>query len=112
MLQPYLDVFVIAYLNNIVVYSNTMEEHRKHVCTVLETLLQASLYLKLRKCRFNAKKIGFVGFIITLEEVHIEKDCIATFEELPMLGSHHDVEVFLRFAYFYRGFIKGFLRIV
>jgi hypothetical protein len=65
-LLPYLDVFVIAYLDDIVVYSNTAEEHREHVRTVLKALLQAGLYLKLQKCEFNAKKIGFMEFLITL----------------------------------------------
>jgi hypothetical protein len=80
-LRPYLDVFVIAYLYDIVVYSNTVEEHRKHVRTVLKALLKAGLYLKLRKCKFNAKEIRFLRFIITPEEVRMEKDRIATIEE-------------------------------
>jgi hypothetical protein len=111
-LRPYLDVFVIAYLDNIVVYSNTVEEHRKHVRTVLEALLKASLYLKLRKCEFNAKESGFVWFIITPEEVRMEKDRIATIEEWPMLDSHRNIQVFLGFANFYRRFIKSFSWIV
>ncbi len=69
MLRPYLDVFVIAYLDNIVVYSNTAEEHREHAHTVLKALLQAGLYLKLRKCEFNAKEIGLMGFVITVKQV-------------------------------------------
>jgi hypothetical protein len=111
-LWPYVDVFVIAYLDNIVVYSNTVEEHRKHVRTVLETLLKASQYLKLRKCEFNAKESRFVGFIITLEEVHLKKDHLATIEEWPMQDSNRDIQVFLGFTNFYRGFIKSFSRIV
>ncbi len=111
-LRPYLDVFVIAYLDDIVVYSNTAEEHREHVRTVLKVLLKAGLYLKLRKCEFNAKEIGFVGFIITPEEVRMERDRIATIEEWPMPESHRDIQVFLGFTNFYRRFIKGFSRIV
>jgi hypothetical protein len=111
-LRPYLDVFVIAYLDDIVVYSNTVKEHRKHVRTVLEALLKADLYLKLRKCEFNAKEIRFVGFIITPEEVRMEKDRIATIEEWPMPNSHRNIQVFLGFANFYRRFIKSFPRIV
>jgi hypothetical protein len=111
-LWPYLDVFVIAYLDDIVVYSNTVEEYRKHVRTVLEALLKAGLYLKLHKCKFNAKEIGFVGFIITPEEVRMEEDCIATIEEWPMPDSHRDIQVFLGFTNFYRRFIKSFSWIV
>jgi hypothetical protein len=111
-LPPYLDVFVITYLDNIVVYSNTVEEHRKHVRTMLEALLKAGLYLKLHKCEFNAKEMGFVGFIITPEEVRMEKDRIATIEEWPMPDSHRDIQVFLGFVNFYRRFIISFSKIV
>jgi hypothetical protein len=83
-LRPYLDVFVITYLDDIVVYSNTAEEHREHVRTVLKALLQAVLYLKLRKCKFNAKEIWFVRFMITPEQVRMEEDRIAIIKEWPM----------------------------
>ncbi len=112
MLRPYLDVFVTAYLDNIAVYSNMVEEHRKIVCTVLEVLLKAGLYLKVRKCEFNVKEIGFVGFIITPEEVHIEKDPIAIIGEWPMPDSICNIRVFLGFANFYRRFIKSLSKIV
>jgi hypothetical protein len=111
-LRPYLDVFVIAYLDDIVVYSNTAEEHREHVRTVLKTLLQAGLYLKLQKCEFNAKEIGFVGFMITPEQVCMEEDRIVIIKEWPMPKCHRDIQVFLGFANFYRRFIKGFSSIV
>ncbi len=90
-LHPYLDVFVIAYLDNIVVYFNTAEKHREHVRTVLKALLQAGLYLKLRKCEFNAKIIGFVGFVITLEQVRMEEDQITVIKEWPMPECHRDI---------------------
>ncbi len=89
-----------------------MEEHRKHVCTVLEVLLKAGLFLKLRRCKFNAKEVGFMGFIITTEEVRMERDCKATIEEWPMPDSHRDIQVFLGLANFYRRFMKSFSRTV
>jgi hypothetical protein len=108
----YLVVFVIAYLDNTVVHSSTMEEHRRHVCTVLEVLLKADQYLKLSKCVYNAKEIGSVRFIITLKKVRMEKDRIATIKWWPMPDSHRDIQVFLGFINFYRHFLKSFLRIV
>jgi hypothetical protein len=57
----------------------------------MKALLNASLNLKLQKCEFIAKEIGFVGFSIALNEVCIEKDSIATIEEWPMLGSQCDI---------------------
>jgi hypothetical protein len=101
-LRPYLDVFVIAYLDDIVVYSITAEEHREHVRTVMKALLQAGRYLKLQKCEFNAKEIGFVGFVITPEQVRMEEDRIAIIKEWPMPKCHRDIQVFLGCANFYR----------
>jgi hypothetical protein len=112
MLQPYPDVFMRAYLDDIVVYSNTAEEHREHVHTVLKVLLKAGLYLKQRKCEFNAKEIEFMGLIITPEEVRMEQDRRATIEEWPIPESYRDIQIFLGFANFYRCFIKGFSEIV
>ncbi len=74
------------------------EEHREHIRTVLKALLQAGLYLKLRKCEFNAKEIRFVDFVITLEQVRMEEDQIAIIKEWPIPKCHHDIEVLLRFA--------------
>jgi hypothetical protein len=111
-LQLYLDVIFIAYLDNIVVYSNTVEEHRKLVRTVLEAMLKAGLYLKLCKCKVYAKENGFMGFIIALEEVRMEKDRTATIGEWPMPDSHRNIQVFLGFANFDRRFIKSFPRLV
>jgi hypothetical protein len=111
-LRPYLDVFVIVYLSDIGVYSNMAEEHREHVRTVLKALLQAGLYLKLRKCGFNTKEIGFVAFVITPEQVRMEEDRIAIIKEWSMPKCHRDIQLFLGFANFYRRFIKGFSRIV
>ncbi len=62
---------------------------------VLEALLQAGLYLKLRKYGFNAKEIGNVGFSTTLEEVRMEEDRIAIIKEWPLPKCHRDIQVFL-----------------
>ncbi len=112
MLQLYLDVFVIAYLNSIVVNSNTAGEHREHVHIGLKALLQAGLYLKLRKYKFIATITGFVGFVITSEQVCMDKDQIAILKKWPVLKCHRDILVFLGLANFNRRFMKGFSGIV
>jgi uncharacterized membrane protein YukC len=68
-LREHLDQFCIAYLDDIVVYSNLLEEHQEHVRLVLAKLREARLYLKLSKCKFEVQRISFVGFIVTLEGV-------------------------------------------
>ncbi len=64
MLRKHLDQFCIAYLDNIVVYSNMLEEHREHVQLILAKLQEAGLYLKLSKSEFEMQWINFVGFIV------------------------------------------------
>ena len=63
-LRKHLDIFVIAYLNDILVYSKTKEKHIKHVNIVLELLMQRNLLLKSKKCEFHKKKVNFLNFII------------------------------------------------
>ena len=111
MLREHLDQFCIAYLDNIVVYSNSLEEHRKHVWLVLAKLQEAGLYLKLSKCKFEMQQISFVGFIVTPEGVEMELDRVWTIPQWPEPASHRDIQVFLGFANFYRRFISSFSRL-
>jgi hypothetical protein len=105
------DICCIAYLNDIVVYSNTQEVHTQHVRAVLEKLHDAGLYFKPSKCGFNAQRIGYVGFVVTPDRVEMELDCIRTISKWPMPASSHDYQVFLGFTNFYRRFIENVLKI-
>jgi hypothetical protein len=110
-LCEHLDQFRIAYLDDIVVYSNLLEEHREQVWLILAKLQEAGLYLKLSKCEFKMQHISLVSFIVTPEGVEIEPDRVRTIAEWPKPASHHNIQVFLGFANFYRRFISSFLRI-
>ena len=63
-LQEHLDIFIIEYLNDILVYFKTEEKHIKHVNIVLELLIQKNLLFKTEKCEFHKQKIDFLNFII------------------------------------------------
>src|SRR6266542_1704199 len=63
-LQEYLDNFVAVYLDNIIIYSKTFEEHIEHITKVLEKLREANLMIKLRKCKFFEADIPFLGHIL------------------------------------------------
>ncbi len=91
MLREHLDQFCIAYLDVIVVYSNSLEEHRKHVRLVLAKLQEAGLYLKLSKCEFEIQRISFVGFIVTPEGVEMKPDIVRMIAEWPEPASHRDI---------------------
>jgi hypothetical protein len=110
-LRKHLDQFCIAYLDDIVVYLNLLEEHREHVRLVLAKLREAGLYLKLSKCGFEMQRIKFVGFIVTPEGVEIEPDRVRTISEWPEPVSHRDIQIFLSFAKFYKQFISSFPRL-
>ena len=63
-LREYFNDFVIIYLNNILIYSDDLETHHKHVCKILVKLNERALYVKKLKSRFKIKKIEFLRYII------------------------------------------------
>ncbi|KAF8088610.1 hypothetical protein N665_0535s0002 [Sinapis alba] len=63
-LQPYLDRFVVAYLDDIVIYSNSMEEHVEHLRTVFRVLRENELFVKREKCTFATEEVQFLGHVI------------------------------------------------
>ena len=71
-LQSYLDKFAITYIDYILVYSDTKDQHIKHVKMVLEALKQKNLKIKTEKCKFHVKRITFLGFIITPGNIQME----------------------------------------
>ena len=63
-LKPYIDVFYVVYLDDVLIYSETEDSHWEHVQRVLRALLEHCLYAKLSECAFNCSKITFLGFIV------------------------------------------------
>ena len=110
-LREHLDVFVIVFLDDILVYSSKMEEHPEHVRKVLRMLLNAGLYAKLGKCQFSVTRVPFLGFVITDQGIEMEEDRIATVLNWPEPESVQEIQAFLGFINFYRRFIQDFSRI-
>ena len=107
-LREYLDIFVIAYLDDILVYSKTMGDHKQHVHKVLRKLLDAKLLVELEKSRFHVQEVDFLGCTIEPGRVRMQKDKIRTIEEWPTPQNVTDVRAFLGYTNFYRKFIKGY----
>jgi hypothetical protein len=110
-LRNCLDRYCVTYQDDIVIYSITLEEHHKQVQEVLKRLHNAGLHLKLSKCKFNNKRIRFVDFFVTSQEVEMELDCIKTVTKWLVPESYCDIELLLSFLYFYRRFIKNISKI-
>ena len=100
-----LDNICIAYIDDILIFSQTREAHTIHVRQVLERLRKARLYVKLAKCSFYTQEVDFLGYRIGVAGVSMDPRKVATIEEWPEPTSFHDVQVFLGFANFYRRFI-------
>ena len=70
-LREHLNVFVIAYLNDILIYFKTLKEHEQHVRTMLRCLKQRRLLFKLEKCEFHQFNVEFLEFVIKIEKMRM-----------------------------------------
>jgi hypothetical protein len=107
-LREFLDIFCIVYIDDVLIYSRTLEEHIAHVKQVLSRLRESGLTCKLSKCEFHATSTSFLGFVISPDGVSMEPDRVAAITEWPIPTSVHDIQIFLGFANFYRRFISGY----
>ena len=71
-LQQYLNIFVIAYLNDILMYSKTLKKHIKHVRLILKCLRKRDLRFKSKKCEFYKNEINYLNFMIERNEIRID----------------------------------------
>jgi hypothetical protein len=69
-----LDVFASAYLDDILIYSDMVEEHEQHVKWVMERLLQDGLYLKPEKCEFHKDTVKYLGLVISTKRISMDQD--------------------------------------
>ena len=70
--SPYLDKFVIVFIDDILVYSSSLEEHSEHLRVVLQTLRERQLYAKLSKCQYWLDRVAFLGHVISVEGVSVD----------------------------------------
>jgi len=71
-LREQIGVSVIVFIDDILVFSDTLEEHEKHIRMVLERLKEEKLYLKPKKCEFFRKSVSFLGHVVAFNEVKMD----------------------------------------
>jgi hypothetical protein len=110
-LQPFLDSFVIVYLDDIVIFSNSPEEHKKHLDLVLDCLARNELFAKPSKCIIGASEIEFCGHRVGNGVIRTSRSKTSIVEKWPTPKTVHDVRAFLGLASYYRRFVKSFANI-
>ena len=108
LLDEYISKFMIVYLNDILIFNKMEEEHFRHVRYVLEKLQQNKLLLNLKKCTFLKKKLIYLGFVISENELKMDPEKVASIVNRPSPRSSFEVGSFHRLRSFYRKFIKDF----
>ena len=106
-----LNKFVLVFLDDILVYSRTLEEHQQHLQVVLERLRQQKLYAKLSKCCFFRREVEFLGHFVGRTGVRMVEGKVAAVERWPTPTTQKEVEQFLGLAGYYRRFIAGFSKL-
>ncbi|KAJ1593516.1 hypothetical protein NDA15_004450 [Ustilago hordei] len=104
-------IYVVVYLDDFLIFSDTEEAHVKHVTEVLTRLRSNRLFAKLSKCEFHTKTVEFLGYIIKPTGIEMDPEKVRTVKEWPMPESIHDIQRFLGFANFYQRFIAHFAHI-
>ncbi|GKC11387.1 putative reverse transcriptase domain-containing protein [Tanacetum coccineum] len=106
--KPYLDKFVIVFIDDILIYSKNKEEHGKHLKTILNLLRSEKLYAKFSKCDFWLDSVQFLGHVIDSNGVHVDPAKIEAIKNWAAPTTPTEVRQFLGLAGYYRRFIKEF----
>ena len=109
--RPYLDQFVIVFIDDIRVYSSSEEEHENHLGIVLQTLREHQLYAKLSKCEFWLSEVKFLGHVISKEGVAVDPAKVEAVLDWRQPRNVFEVRSFLGLAGYYRRFVRDFARI-
>ncbi|GJT35903.1 putative reverse transcriptase domain-containing protein [Tanacetum coccineum] len=109
--KPYLDKFVIVFIDDILIYSKNKQEHEEHLKQILELLKKEELYAKFSKCEFWISKVLFLGHMIDSEGIHVDPAKIEAIKDWTSPKSPTEIRQFLGLVGYYQRFIKGFSKI-
>jgi len=107
-----LDVCIVVYLYNTLVYLDNMENHTKYVQEVLRRLCQHKLYTKSEKCKFHSDLVEYLGYFLSPNGLMMSQDKVKTICDWPEPCKVKDIQSFLGFANFYCRFIFNYSNIV
>ncbi|GJR30641.1 putative reverse transcriptase domain-containing protein [Tanacetum coccineum] len=100
--KPYLDKFVIVFIDDILIYSKDEKEHEEHLKVILELLKKDKLYAKFSKCKFLIPKVHFLGHIIDRRGIHVDPSKIESIKDWASPNTPMEIRQFLGLAGYYR----------
>nr|GEW51688.1 putative reverse transcriptase domain-containing protein [Tanacetum cinerariifolium] len=109
--KPYLDKFVIVFIDDIIIYSKNKEEHEEHLKLIVELLKRDELYAKFSKGEFWIPKVQFHGHVIDSQGIHVDPAKIESTKDWASTKTRTKILQFLGLAGYYRRFIEGFSKI-
>ena len=105
--KPYLDLFVIVFIDDILVYSKSKKEHEEHLRMVLEMLREKKLYVKFSKCEFWINSVSFLGHVVSKDGVMVDPSNIEAVKSWVRPTNVIEVRSFVGLASYYCRFVKG-----
>ncbi|GJY88558.1 putative reverse transcriptase domain-containing protein [Tanacetum coccineum] len=109
--KPYLDKFLIVFIDDILIYSKNKQEHEEQLKLILELLKKEELYAKFSKCEFWIPKVHFLSHVIDSQGIHVDPAKIESIKDWASSKSPTEIRQFLGLLGYYRRFIKGFSKI-
>ena len=109
--QPYLDQFVIVFIDDILIYSGSKEDHEEHLRVVLQILRENQLYAKFSKCQFWLDSVAFLGHVILAEGVYVDPQKIEAIVNWKPPTNVTEIRSFLGLTRYYRKFVEGFSKL-
>lgn len=107
----YLDQFVVVFIDDILIYSKSREEHAVHLLMVLTMLREHQLYAKLSKCEFWLEEVSFLVHVVSKEGIAVDPTKVEANLNWPRPSNVTEVRSFLGLAGYYRRFVEGFSKI-
>jgi len=110
--QPFLDKFVVVFIDDILIYSRTREEHAEHLRLVLGVLREKQLYANMSKCEFWMGEVQFLGHVISAQGIAVDPAKVEAVVKWESPKSATEIRSFVGLAGYYRRFIERFSKIV